>query len=64
MVLSEAEMIFVTLNSSGNTELDSLIGQVDTLLVDESSQARESECLIPLRFMPNRMILFGDCLQL
>lgn len=63
-IIEESDLIFVTLNSSGNRELDDLRGHIDTLFVDESSQARETECLIPLRFMPRKVVLFGDCLQL
>ena len=63
-ILNNADVVFVTLNSSGNKEYSGLVDRVEVILVDESSQARETECLIPLRFRARKLILFGDSMQL
>lgn len=63
-ILRQADVVFVTLNSSGNEEYNSLKDQISAVFIDESSQARETEVLIPLKYRSEKLILFGDSLQL
>jgi senataxin len=71
IVLKEASIIISTLSFSGNPILDCLGSErnegkpaINAILIDEASQCLEVDCLIPLRFGCNKLILVGDPEQL
>ena len=57
-------VVAATLNSSGHYSLDSLVGKVRCVVVDEACQGSEMETLIPLRFGCPYLVLVGDPHQL
>lgn len=69
-IIREADIIVSTLNFSGNQILDSLCrdqskgGIINVVIIDEAAQCLEVDCLIPLRFGCNKIILVGDPEQL
>lgn len=63
-LITESQILFSTLNSSLTEELENSLRKVGYLFVDEASQSRQTELLLPLKYFPDRMILFGDHLQL
>lgn len=63
-IIKKANIVFTTLNSSGNEKLKILGVSYDYLIVDEACQATEPSCLIPLYLQVNRIILVGDHMQL
>jgi superfamily I DNA and/or RNA helicase len=62
--VSRAKLVFTTLNSSGSNRIKDLIGAPEVLIVDEACQSTEVQTLVPLRLLPNKMILVGDHRQL
>lgn len=64
LLLQHSQIIFCTLVASGRKNLNKYIGKIDILIVDEAAQALEPETLIPLKFMPDKLILIGDPKQL
>lgn len=63
-ILSEAEIICCTLNSSGSEKLDRYYHNIEAIIVDEAAQCTEPSNIIPLRFKANKLILIGDPKQL
>ncbi len=63
-IVTGCHVIFSTLNSSAKENLGYLEGIIQEVLIDEASQSRETEVLIPLKYGPKKVILFGDSLQL
>jgi len=63
-ILSEAEIICCTLNSSGSDKMDRYYHNIEAIIVDEAAQCTEPSNIIPLRFRANKLILIGDPKQL
>lgn len=63
-LISDADIVFSTLNSSACSKLDKFIDCFDTIIIDEACQATEPECIIPFKFNVNRVIMVGDPMQL
>ena len=64
-IVEKADIIFVTLVSSGRAMLkDALQNQVTWLIVDEAAQAHEPELMIPFALLPQKLIIVGDVKQL
>ncbi|RUS88405.1 hypothetical protein EGW08_003861 [Elysia chlorotica] len=70
LVLQESHVICGTLSSFGQPRLHSTISSLDAgepfgcIIVDEATQAKEVECLIPLQFNCRKVVLVGDQKQL
>ena len=62
-VLNSAQVVFVTLTSSGSSLLR-WMARVDVLVVDEAAQALEAEFLITLPAKPAACVFIGDPNQL
>lgn len=65
-LIKKAKLIFITLTSSDDEELNSIIGdhnKFDVLVIDEAAQAKVSECLLPIH-LAEKLILAGDHKQL
>lgn len=63
-LLSQSQLIFCTLTTSGRPFLRKHIPAIDTLIIDEAGQAVEPELLIPYTFLPARCLQVGDNQQL
>jgi len=63
-LLSSADIIFATLNSTGNASLRRACKSVNIVLCDEAAQASEASTIIPISLCPRHLILVGDPAQL
>ena len=63
-LLSNAQIICTTLNSSGNERLKKQNLNFEYLIIDEACQCVEPSCLIPLSYGIKKLILVGDHKQL
>eukprot|EP01034_Spumella_vulgaris_P038567 gene38567-47627_t len=62
--LREAQIVFCTLNKSGSATLKDAYKKFNVLIVDEAGQTCEMETLIPFAYMPDKVLLLGDEMQL
>ncbi|KAK9824183.1 hypothetical protein WJX72_008399 [[Myrmecia] bisecta] len=62
--VSEAEMVFTTLSSTGRNIFKQMKGKFETVLIDEAAQASELAALQPFVFGCKRVVLVGDPQQL
>ncbi|TDH69390.1 hypothetical protein CCR75_006958 [Bremia lactucae] len=63
-ILKNAQIVFCTLSGAGSAAMCDFAQDFDALIIDEAAQAVEASTLIPFKFRPQRMILFGDHRQL
>lgn len=63
-IITESNVIFATLDSSGKRSIAQNIGKISTLIVDEATLSVESSMIIPLSLCPDRFVLVGDHKQL
>eukprot|EP01031_Cornospumella_fuschlensis_P028794 gene28794-34761_t len=63
-MLTQSQLIFCTLVSSGSNTLRKSLHFVDTLIIDEAGQAVEPELLIPNYFNAEKCLQVGDSKQL
>ncbi len=57
-------ILFSTLTVLGRERLLNQVGTVETLIIDEASQATEAETLIAFQYKPTKALLVGDPKQL
>lgn len=63
-LIRSAKIIFSTLNSSAQEGMKHTKGNISVLIVDEATQATETQTLIPFLLNPLKMVLVGDPMQL
>lgn len=66
-ILSECHVICTTLSGAGSKAFADAVSrdefpqsEFDAVIIDEAAQGSEMQCLIPLKFNPNALILVGD----
>ncbi len=64
MIIKEAQIVFMTLSTSGSEKVKKNLGKVEMLIVDEAAQATELATIIPLFYSPRKVVLVGDRMQL
>ncbi|KAL7722559.1 Nonsense-mediated mRNA decay protein [Entamoeba marina] len=62
--LQTVDVILTTCCVCGDKKIDSIRGEINTVLIDESTQADEPECLVCLRNNVQQLFLVGDHCQL
>ena len=63
-ILREHDVICTTCCVAGDERLRGIVEHIDTVLIDESTQAEEPECLVALMNSVRQLFLVGDHCQL